>query len=189
MQLHVCVYCGAASDLNSAYIDAARELGRLIGQHGHTLVYGGSVRGLMGDVAREVQQFGGKVIGVIPHALVDLEQAYEDADELIVTDGLRERKAIMESRATGFVALPGGLGTLDELFEALTHRQLLLHNKPIVLVDTRGFYQPFIRFIEHVHTEGFVKATYKKLFAVMPDSASAIQYLETYQPVDIESRF
>jgi hypothetical protein len=189
MQLNICVYCGAASHLSSTYIQAALDLGRHIGQRGHTLVYGGSVRGLMGDVARSVQAHGGRVIGVIPQSLVDLEQAYEGADELIITDGLRERKGVMESRASGFVCLPGGLGTMDELFEALTHRQLRLHNKPILLVNTHDFYQPFVHFIEHIHQEGFVKDTYKKLFQVVPDALSAVMSIEAYQPIEIESRF
>ncbi len=189
MQQVICVYCGASSSVASEYVDAARDLGRRIAARGHALVYGGGSRGLMGEVARAANDHGAHVIGVIPQMLITQEQAYQASDELIITDGLRERKAIMESRATAFIGLAGGLGTFDELFEALTHRQLLLHNKPIVLVDTNGFYQPFVRLIEHIHEQGFVKATYKKLFHVATDAEAAIDYIERCEPVEIESRF
>jgi uncharacterized protein (TIGR00730 family) len=186
---NICVYCAAANDLAPIYIDAARTTGRLIGERGHALVYGGANRGLMGEVARAAHASGGKVIGVIPQALVDLEQAYHEADELIISDGLRDRKSILEARATGFLILPGGLGTFDELFEVLTLRQLRMHNKPIVLVDIDGFFQPFMRLIEHLHGHGFVGATYRKLMTLVPDPAAALDLIENYTPIEIESRF
>jgi uncharacterized protein (TIGR00730 family) len=186
---HICVYCSAANDLAQKYVDVAVEMGREIATRGHALVYGGSNRGLMGEMARTCQANGGKVIGVIPQVLVTLEQAYTEADELNVTDGLRERKAVMENRATAFVALAGGLGTMDELFEALTTRQLKLHNKPIVLVDTDGFYQPFVRLVEHFYAEGVVRESYKLLYHVALDPRSAVDYIEQYQPTHIPSRF
>jgi uncharacterized protein (TIGR00730 family) len=186
---NICVYCGAANHLAEKYVECARETGRLIGQRGHTLVYGGANRGLMGEAARAAHAHGGKVIGVIPQSLVDLEQAYHQADELHITDGLRDRKAILEGRADGFLIIPGGLGTLDELFEVLTLKQLRLHNKPIVIVDTDGYYQPLLRLIEHLHAEGFVKETYKLMFEVVPDPLRGIEAIEHYKPIDIGSRF
>ena len=186
---HICVYCGAANGISEKYVEVAQEMGKEIALRGHTLVYGGSHRGMMGEMARACTANGGKVVGIIPQVLVTLEQAYTEADELNVTDGLRERKAVMENRATAFVALPGGLGTMDELFEALTTRQLKLHNKPIVLVDTDGFYQPFARLLAHFFAEGFVRDTYQLLFHLAPDPRSAIDYIEQYEPVHIPSRF
>jgi hypothetical protein len=186
---NICVYCGAANNVAAKYITCARETGMRIAERGHTLVYGGADRGLMGEAARATHAHGSKVIGVIPQALVDLEQAYREADELHITDGLRERKAILESRADGFMIIPGGLGTLDELFEVLTLRQLRLHNKPIVIVDLDGYYQPLLRLIEHLHAEGFVKETYKLMFEMVPDPLSGIKAIEDYKPIDIGSRF
>jgi hypothetical protein len=185
----LCVYCAAANDLAPAYVEVARETGRLIAERGHTLIYGGANRGLMGEAARATHAAGGKVIGVIPKALVDLEQAYQEADELVISDGLRDRKSILEARATGFIVLPGGLGTLDELLEVLTLRQLKYHNKPIVIVDTQGYFQPFVRMIEHMCEEGFVRPTYELLFDVVPEPLAAIELIENYQPVEIPSRF
>ena len=185
----LCVYCAAANDLAPKYIEAARDTGRLIGERGHTLIYGGANRGLMGEAAHATHQAGGKVIGVIPKALVDLEQAYEDADELVISDGLRDRKAILEARADGFIVLPGGLGTFDELFEVLTLRQLKYHNKPIVIVNTFNYFDPLITMIEHMCEEGFVRPTYKLLFDVVAQPLAAVELIENYKPVEIPSRF
>lgn len=189
MQQYVCVYCGAAGELAEEYVTAARETGRLIAQRGHVLVYGGGNRGLMGEVARTATELDGRVIGVIPRMLTDIEQAFSEANKLHISDGLRDRKSIMESYATGFLILPGGLGTLDELFEILTQKQLRTLSKPIVLVNTRGYYDPLVQLFEHIHKEGFVKAQYGKLYHVAPDPLSAIDYIEQYKPVPIESRF
>jgi len=189
MQQHICVYCSAANDLAEEYIAAARETGRLIAQHGHVLVYGGGNRGLMGEVARTVTELDGRVIGVIPRILTDVEQAFSEANKLHISDGLRDRKSIMESYATGFMILPGGLGTLDELFEVLTQKQLRTLSKPIVLVNTRGYYDPLVHLFEHLHKEGFLKAQYVSFYHVAPDPQSAIEYIEQYKPVPIESRF
>ena len=189
MQQHICVYCGAASDLAEEYLVAAHETGQLIAQHGHVLVYGGGNRGLMGEVARTATEHGGNVIGVIPRMLTDVEQAFSEANKLHISDGLRDRKSIMESYASGFIILPGGLGTLDELFEVLTQKQLRTLNKPVVLVNTRGYYDPLVHLFEHVHKEGFVKAQYDKLYHVAPNPLNAIEYIEQYKPIPIESRF
>jgi cytokinin riboside 5'-monophosphate phosphoribohydrolase len=187
--LNICVYCSAANNLNPAYIEAAQSIGRLIGERGHTLVYGGANRGLMGETARATKAAGGHVVGVIPQKLVDLEQAFEAADEKYITADLRDRKEILENRADAFVGLAGGLGTMDELFEIMTTRQLQMHRKAVVLVDTLGFYQPFARFIEHLYEQQMVKHTYKQIFTIVPDAKAAIDYLEAYQPFDIGSRF
>jgi hypothetical protein len=185
----ICVYCAAANDLAPVYVEVARETGRMIAERGHTLIYGGANRGLMGETARATHAAGGKVIGVIPRALVDLEQAYEDADELVISDGLRDRKAILEARADGFVVLPGGLGTFDELFEVLTLRQLKYHNKPIVIVNTRSYFQPLVQMTERMCEEGFVRPTYKLLFDVVAEPLAAMEIIENYKPVEIPSRF
>ncbi|MCA9911157.1 MAG: TIGR00730 family Rossman fold protein [Anaerolineae bacterium] len=189
MQQHICVYCGAANGLDTAYVETAREAGKAIAQRGHVLVYGGGNRGLMGEVARATTEYGGRIIGIIPRMLTDVEQTFSEANKLHISDGLRDRKSIMESYASGFLILPGGLGTLDELFEILTQKQLRTLSKPIVLVNTRGYYDPLVHLFEHIHNQGFLNGQYPKFYHVAPDALSGIEYIEQYKPVAIESRF
>jgi uncharacterized protein (TIGR00730 family) len=153
--LSVCVFCSSAGGLPEVYRAAARELGAELAGRGHRLVYGGGNVGLMGEVARSVHDHGGTVIGVIPQGLVDRELAYDPADELLVTTTMRERKAEMDARADAFVALPGGFGTLEELLEVLTLRQLRLHDRPIVLVNVAGYWDPFLSMVADMVDQGF----------------------------------
>jgi uncharacterized protein (TIGR00730 family) len=178
----ICVYSSSSDAVSSNFFDAARALGAEMARRGHPLVYGGSNVGLMGALARSVQEHGGKVIGVIPEALVNWGVAYEQADELIVTTGMRERKAIMEERSDAFVALPGGFGTLEEVFEILTMKQLQYHTKPIALLDVDGFYAPFNKLCEHIYEQKFAQPAHRQLYRLTPDIASLFSYLETYQP-------
>ncbi|HYY78109.1 MAG TPA: TIGR00730 family Rossman fold protein, partial [Actinomycetes bacterium] len=131
----ICVYCASADGLPEGYRRMARELGAELGRRGHRLVYGGGRAGLMGELAVAVQRHGGAVTGVIPRSLVEREVAFRQADELVVTTTLRERKAEMDARADAFVALPGGFGTLEELVEMVSLRQLRLHDRPVVLLN------------------------------------------------------
>ena len=155
MTLSVCVFCSSADGLPEEYRSAARDLGAELARRGHRLVYGGGNVGLMGEVARSVHSHGGTVVGVIPQGLVDRELAYDPADELLVTQTLRERKAEMDARADAFVALPGGFGTLEELLEVLTLRQLRLHDRPIVLVNVAGYWDPFLAMVADMVDQGF----------------------------------
>ena len=150
-----CVFCSSAGGLPEAYRQAAHDLGRELAERGHRLVYGGGNVGLMGELARSVHEHGGTVVGVIPQGLVDRELAYDPADELLVTQTLRERKAEMDARADAFVALPGGFGTLEELLEVLTLRQLRLHDRPIVLVNVAGYWDPFLAMVSDMVAQGF----------------------------------
>lgn len=160
----VCVFAGSTADVRPAYVEAARRLGERLAREGYALVYGGARVGLMGVVAEAVRAAGGRVIGVIPRVLVDREIAYDEADELIVTRDLRERKATMEERALAFVALPGGFGTLEEICEMLTLRHLDLHRKPIVLFNVGGFYEPLRELFEHIFREGFARPDRRALY-------------------------
>jgi uncharacterized protein (TIGR00730 family) len=178
----ICVYSSSSDAVSSNFFEAARALGAEMARREHPLVYGGSDVGLMGAIARSVHEHGGKVIGVIPEALLDWGVAYKDADELIVTKGMRERKAIMEERAEAFVALPGGFGTLEEVFEILTLKQLQYHTKPIALLDVDGFYEPFNKLCEHMYEQKFAQPSHRQLYRVTPDIDSLFAYLETYQP-------
>jgi len=185
----ICVYCSSSDALSSSFFQAATEFGALLAQRHGTLIYGGGRIGLMGAVARAVHQHGGKVIGVIPKSLQDKEVGYNNADELIVTKDLRDRKAIMEARADVFVALPGGFGTFEEIFEILTLKQLQMHTKPVVLVNTNHFYDHFVRLCEHIYEERFAKPDSRQLYHIAPDPASVFTYLETYRAPKLQSKW
>jgi uncharacterized protein (TIGR00730 family) len=176
--LAICVFCASASGLPQVHMDAARRLGLLIARRGHSLVYGGGNVGLMGEVARAVHAGGGTVFGAIPRALVERELAYGPADELVVTGTLRERKAEMDARADAFVALPGGFGTLEELVEVITLRQLELHERPIVVVDVAGYYRPFVALAREMVEQGFAPAGEGTLFEMAGSPEAAIELVE-----------
>lgn len=159
----VCVYCGASSGHAPVHAAAARLLGAELAQQNITLVYGGGRVGLMGIVADAAMQAGGDVIGVIPQALMDTEVGHEHISRLMVVKDMHERKALMAEYADAFIALPGGLGTLEELFETLTWAQLGLHEKPIGLLNVDGFYDGLLDFIAHQVRAGFVRPEHAKL--------------------------
>jgi len=189
MSKTICVYCSSSEALASSYFQAAAELGRILAQKNYTLVYGGGRIGLMGALARSVHQHGGKVVGVIPQSLQDKEVGYNGADELIITKDLRDRKAIMEARAEAFVALPGGFGTLEEVFEILTLKQLQFHAKPIILVNTNGYYEHFVKMCEHIYQERFAKPDSRLLYHLAADAAGVFSYLENYQTPKLQSKW
>lgn len=153
----ICVYCGSGSGHNPAYGDAARTLGRAMAQANIGLVYGGGSLGLMGEIARTVLEQGGHVTGIIPEFLSGQEKMLRDVQELIVTRSMHERKQIMFERSDAFVALPGGVGTLEELVEQLTWSQLGQNSKPIVLGDIDGFWSPLLSLIDQMRAEAFVR--------------------------------
>jgi cytokinin riboside 5'-monophosphate phosphoribohydrolase len=177
-RLSICVFCASASGLDEVYLESARLLGKEIGRRGHRLVYGGGNVGLMREVAASVHDEGGEVFGAIPRSLVERELAYGPADELVVTETLRERKAEMDNRADAFVALPGGFGTMEELLEVLTLRQLNLHDRPIVLVNVNGFWDPFLAMVREITGQGFARKGEGSLFVVAASSEGAIDLVE-----------
>jgi uncharacterized protein (TIGR00730 family) len=183
----ICVYCSSSEGVSTDYFQAAEALGRSTAQRGYTLVFGGGEIGLMGALARAASANGGRVVGVIPKALAQL--AYKRADEMIVTKDLRERKAVMADRSDAFVALPGGFGTLEELLEMLTLKQLSFHNKPLVLVNTNGFYDPLITLFEQIYARGFTKTIYRSLYHVAPGPGDALDYIDSYQPVELPKKW
>jgi uncharacterized protein (TIGR00730 family) len=154
--LSICVYCGSRHGSRPEYTAAARALGTAIGQRGWQLVYGGGKVGLMGEVADAVLAAGGRVVGVIPETLEKLEVGHRGLHELHVVPTMHVRKQMMAERADAFIALPGGIGTLEELYEVWTWRQLKYHNNPIGLLDTAGYWQPLLRFMDHTVAEGFL---------------------------------
>lgn len=178
MPSNIAVYCGSSTRAGQAFLDQATAVGTYLGQRGHTLVYGAGSIGLMGAVARATQAAGGKVLGVIPQAMDHVEITYQQCDELIFTDTMRQRKHIMDERSDVFVVLPGGFGTLEELIEAITHRHLAFHNKPILILNVDGFYDPMITLFEHFITHAFAKAKHMNAFEVLPSVESLLRRLD-----------
>jgi hypothetical protein len=187
--MHVCVFSSSSNAVAPAFFEVASELGRLIARRGHMLIYGGGNVGLMGTLAKSVHINGGRVVGVIPESMRDRGIVYEAVDELVVTKDLHERKAIMEARADVFVGLPGGFGTLEEMLEILTLKQLKFHNKPVIFINTNGFYNPLIDLFEHMYQESFAKSDYRQLYFVAPDAIDAFSYIETYRPVPLPDKW
>ena len=177
----LCVYCGASSGHAPVYADAARLLGKTLADYQITLVYGGGRVGLMGIVADAVMNAGGKVIGVIPKALMDTEVGHEHISELRVVKDMHERKALMAEHADAFIALPGGLGTLEELFETLTWAQLGFHEKPIGLLNVNGFYDGLVDFLAHQIREGFLRTEHAQLLFNESDASTLIEQLASFE--------
>ena len=173
----VAVYCGSSTGGREAYGDAAAALGSEIGRRGLRLVYGGASVGLMGMVADAALAAGAEVIGVIPRAIVDLEVAHEGLSDLVVTDDMHARKLRMAELADGFVALPGGLGTLDELFEIWTWRQLGFHDAPLGLLDVDGYYDSLQTFLDHATAEGFLRPPHRAMLAVEASAPALLDAL------------
>ncbi len=179
----ICVYAASSDAAAPVYRDAATRLGTLIAEHGHGLIYGGGCVGLMGVCARAVHDNGGgPVVGVIPEKLVDLELAYQEADELIVTQTMSERKQTMAQRADAFVALPGGFGTIEEVMEVLVLKQLWYHHKPCVFLNVNGIYDNLFAFFDTLIAEHFIKETHKELYHVCDSAEAAYAFIEAYTP-------
>lgn len=165
----LCVYCGSRHGARTAYRDAARRLGRLVATRGWRLVYGGGRVGLMGEVADAALAAGGEVIGVIPDSLMKSEVGHAGLTELHVVATMHERKRLMAERADAFVALPGGVGTLEELTEVWSWVQLGLHDRPIALLDVEGYWDKLLRFVDHAVAEGFIDARRRDSLIVETD--------------------
>ncbi len=163
----VCVYCGSGNGSERAYAAAARQLGKCLAQAGIGLVYGGGSIGLMGEVARSTLKHGGHVTGIIPTFLSEREQMLTNVDELLQTNDMHERKMLMFTMSDAFVALPGGIGTLEELVEQLTWSQLGRHRKPIVLANIKEFWSPFLTLIDHMREQQFIRSGLDVSFAVV----------------------
>jgi len=181
----ICVFCGASPGARPGYAEAARELARLLTAEGIGVVYGGGGVGLMGALADAVITEGGEVIGVIPRALVDREIAHRDVMDMRVVGSMHERKALMADLSDAFVALPGGIGTLEELFEVYTWAQLGLHQKPCALLNVDGYYDGIADFLGHAVSERFLREETRSLLMVESDPATLVERLTTYEPREI----
>ncbi len=176
----VTVYCSSSRHVAQAYFDAAGELGTAIVRESWQLVYGGNDCGCMGALANAARAAGGKVVGVTPQLLVDHGIADQQCDELVVTETMRQRKELLEQRGDAFIALPGGLGTLEEIFEILVGRMLGYHDKPIVLLNIAGFYDPLLAMIDHGIGQKFIRVSAREHFHVSATVKEAINYLRSH---------
>jgi len=189
VRLKVCVFSGSRSGANFGYADAARQLGGELVRRGHDLVYGGGNVGLMGVIADAVLGLHGHVTGVIPDSLVSKEVAHEGLSDLRIVRSMHERKAVMAELSDGFIAMPGGIGTMEEFFEVLSWAQLGIHNKPCGLLDVSGYYQPLIRFFDHAVDHGFLKPTHRSLLLVETEPRKLLDRLEQFITTHAAKRF
>ena len=184
----ICVFCGSSSGIRPAYSQAAATVGRLLAMQGSSLVYGGGKVGLMGTLADSVLAAGGKVIGVIPRALMLKEVGHTGLTELRIVDTMHERKALMAELSDAFIALPGGYGTLDEFCEVLTWAQLGLHNKPCGILNVDGYYDPLLELFQQAIAEGFLQEEHGKMLTVESDPQKLLQQLSSSRPPQVEKR-
>lgn len=178
----ICVFCGSRSGNNSAFTEAAEALGSTLARSSITLVYGGGNVGLMGVVANAALEAGGDVIGVMPKALVEREISHDTLTKLHVVGSMHERKALMAELSEGFIALPGGTGTLEEFFEILTWAQLGEHQKPCGLLNVAGYYDPLLTVFDHMVERGFVSPEHRKLVLVRSDPDAMLDAFASYAP-------
>lgn len=178
----ICVYCGSSMGASPVYTDAAKALATELVAHDIALVYGGGKVGLMGVIADEVMRLGGEVTGVIPQALVDKEVGHHGLTALHVVRNMHERKAMMAELSDGFIAMPGGIGTLEELFEVLTWSQLGFHAKPVGVLNVDGFYDALIAFLQHLVAQGFVRPAQAELMMHEPTVSALVRRLQNFVP-------
>lgn len=182
----ICVYCGSSPGNKPEYKEAARLVGHTLADQKIGLVYGGGNVGLMGQIARAAMDAGGEVIGVIPHDLVKRDVVLREVTELRVVEDMHERKALMTELSDAFICLPGGFGTFEEFFEALTWAQLGLHHKPCGLLNIDGYFDLLMGFLNHVVAEGFIEAGFMGLLLVEKDPAVLLERFRSYQPPKLD---
>jgi uncharacterized protein (TIGR00730 family) len=184
----VCVFCGSRPGQDAAFRQEARELGRCLVQNDLELVFGGGSVGLMGTIADAVLDAGGSVIGVIPEVLATVELLHPRVSDMRQVDSMHARKALMAELSDAFIALPGGYGTLEELFEIITWAQLGIHQKPIGVLNTAGFYDPLIEMLDHMIAAGFIKPAHRELFLVKSEPAQLLDHLAQHVMPEVPSK-
>ena len=176
----ICVYCGSNPGKRAEFFESARSLARELVTREICLVYGGASVGIMGEIADTVLAAGGEVIGVIPQALVDKEVSHAGLTELRIVSSMHERKKIMADISDGFIALPGGLGTIEEIFEVLTWAQLGFHKKPCALLNVEGYYDKLTQFLDHAVAEGFIAGIHREMLLVEQEPHQLLEIMATY---------
>jgi uncharacterized protein (TIGR00730 family) len=178
----ICVFCGSNGGAHPAYLEAAEAVGRGLAERGVRVVYGGAKVGMMGALADSARHAGGDVVGVMPRAIFDREIGHTGLDDLRVVGSMHERKALMAELSDAFIALPGGIGTLEELFEVYTWAQLGIHAKPLGLMDVAGYYRPLVAFLDHSVQQGFLRPSTRSLLAVGDDLDDLLVALAAWRP-------
>ena len=186
---NICVFCASSANIDSRYLDAARELGGLLAREGWRCVNGGGAVGLMGALTDGALDVGGEVTGVIPKFMVDNGWCYDRLDDVIITADMHQRKQMMSEMADAVIALPGGVGTLEELLETLTWRQLGLVKVPVIILNTMGYYDPLLAMLGHAIDEGFMKESHARLWRVAATPAEAVAMLADGESVEFESKY
>jgi uncharacterized protein (TIGR00730 family) len=186
---NVCVFCASSARIDERYLEAARELGGLLAREGWRCVNGGGAVGLMGAVTDGTLDAGGKVTGVIPKFMVDNGWCYDRLEDVIVTADMHQRKQMMSEMADAVIALPGGVGTLEELLETLTWRQLGLVKVPVIILNTLGYYDTLLAMLQHAIDEGFMKASHARLWQVATTPSQAIELLNSGESTEFESKY
>jgi uncharacterized protein (TIGR00730 family) len=181
----ICVYCGSSSGKNPEYRKAARALATAMVARDIGLVYGGADVGLMGEIANEVLAHGGRVTGIIPQSLIDKEVSHQGLTRLHIVDSMHARKALMAELSDGFIALPGGLGTLEELFEVLTWSQLGFHNKPCGLLNIKQYYDGLAQFLDHAMQEEFIKPSHRDMLINAHSPSQLLDQMANYEPPQV----
>lgn len=186
MKKNICVFCGASEGNRLEYRTAAEQLGKIIAKQNRRLIYGGGNKGLMGIIANAVLAHGGEVIGIIPERLVKAETAHHGITQLEVVDNMHQRKARLAELADGFIAMPGGTGTLEEVFEVWTGMQIGYHEKPVALFDIANFWQPMLSFLKHAVQEGFIRENSYNTLIVSDNAEFVLKQMDDFVPKDLQ---
>jgi uncharacterized protein (TIGR00730 family) len=184
----ICVYCGSSAGFDPVYRDMAAELGRFLAKRGIGIVYGGGKVGLMGTLANAALAAGGEVIGIIPHHLIAMEVGHHEVTTLIPVDSMHIRKHQMAEMSDAFIALPGGIGTAEELLEVLTWLQLGIHAKPVALLNTNAYFSQLLGFLDHMMASGFLKAEHREMLIVEQEPGKLLARLMSFVPQRIDKR-
>ncbi len=181
----ICIFCGSSMGFDPIYKEKAAELGHVLADHGCELLFGGGSVGLMKVIADVMMERGCKVTGTITKHLLDMHVGHDGIDELIVVESMAERKKILEDMADGFIALPGGIGTMDEFFEAYVLSQLRVFDKPVALYNVNGYYDGIVEFIKHIADEGFMRREHAENLIVSDDAKDLLGKMEQFEPADV----
>ncbi len=187
--MNICVFCSSSNAINDAYFNEAHTLGTLIGEGNHTLINGGANVGLMEAVTIAASRAGAKTIGIIPEQMIGRSLASDNSHEVIITDDMMNRKARMRDMSNAFIALPGGFGTLEEVLEVITLRQLSYHTKPIVFINTNNFFDNLFKQFELSYEEQFAKEVYRDLYFEAKDAKEAMEYILNYEEVVLDTKW